>query len=408
MDYTQINKIASKYGNSFYLFNREQLIINFKNFIQAFKSHYKRTKIAYAYKANYAPFIIKTIDKLGGLAEVVSSMEYDIALSCGIKPEKIVFNGPLKTTFDIKRSLLDKSMLNIDAMYELDIIKKLCKNNNKLKNINKGIGLRLNFSLPGKPVSRFGIDENQLQDAKKQINKIDNIWLRGIHCHFSTRDKKPKNFRFIAEKMIRIYESLFPKHQIDYIDTGGGFFGNIPKALRKNFDGPIYKTDEYANALAGTFVKYFGQNGPDLIIEPGISLVGDTMKYITQVVEIKEIKNHSFVITSGSIQNVKPSGVKSFQPFKVISKKENTDKKTFVYDITGNTCMEHDVLHKNYKGCISERDFLVFPNKGGYTTVFNPPFIHYCPPILEQKKNGDITILKRKENIKDILRTFYI
>lgn len=406
MDYNQINQIASTFGNSFYLFDRNQLIRNFETFVHAFHSHYKKTKIAYAYKANYAPFIIQTIDKLGGLAEVASSMEYDIALACGVKSGKIVFNGPLKTMKDIERSLLDDSILNLDAMYELNIIEKLNKKRSKLKHIRKGIGLRLNFKLPGTPPSRFGIDETQMHEIKGRINKMENINLRGIHCHFSTRDKTPKNFRLIAEKMIQTYEILSPTHPIDYIDIGGGFFGNIPHALRQNFAGPIYTVDEYAEALAGTFAKHFGPKGPDLIIEPGISLVGDTMKYFTQVLEIKEINDHRFVITSGSAHNIRPSGASSFQPFTVVTKRKNVDQKPLAYDITGNTCMEHDVLHKNYQGNISKGDFLVFPNKGGYTTVFFPPFIHYAPPILEKKINGDIEILKRSENIKDILRTF--
>jgi diaminopimelate decarboxylase len=67
--------------------------------------------------------------------------------------------------------------------------------------------------------------------------------------------------------------------------------------------------------------------------------------------------------------------------------------------------MEHDLLHENYRGNLEAGDFLMFPNKGAYTNVYKPPFIHYSPAIIEYTKD-QITILKRTETVDDILGTY--
>jgi diaminopimelate decarboxylase len=128
------------------------------------------------------------------------------------------------------------------------------------------------------------------------------------------------------------------------------------------------------------------------------------MKYITRIIDMKEIRGSWFALTSGSIHNVKPTGGKSYQPFQVISEQTSRPERTM--DITGNTCMENDVLCKGYKGRAGKNDFLVFPNKGAYTNVFRPPFIHYAPPILELNEAGDHIFVRWPESVDNILSTY--
>ena len=403
--YHQLSTIASHVGSSFYVFDRANLINNYHRFSESFRNHYKNTLVAYAFKANYALFVVNTIRNLGGLSEVVSTMEYDIAVSCNVSPEKIIFNGPVKSKEDLERAVVKQSMINLDSFYELDLLQELNRKNAKFKSTQKNIGLRLNFQLDGKPLSRFGFTENQLPVVIENVKRIKNLGITGLHCHLSTRDKSPETYKLIAENMIRIAKDNLTNFNIEYIDLGGGYFGKIPEQLRKNFPGPIYEAAEYAEAIAGTFQSAFGNNGPTLIIEPGVSLVGDTMSYYTRVLEIKEVQSKRFALTHGSILHIKPTGGNSFQPFEVITDNKNSLDTDFVYDISGNTCMEHDLLHENYRGNLEAGDFLMFPNKGAYTNVYKPPFIHYSPAIIEYTKD-QITILKRTETVDDILGTY--
>ncbi|MFC1881324.1 decarboxylase [Thermodesulfobacteriota bacterium] len=404
MNYGKLNTIAGKAGNSFYIFDRKRLEDNYLCFRNAFQQIYPPTAVAYAYKANYAPFAVKTIDHLGGMAEVVSTMEYDIALKAGVSPERIIFNGPVKSPQDISRALQQGAILNLDSHYELDIIKQLNHQNDTFRKRSKGVGLRINFPLPGKEKSRFGFDTGILPEIRNKIAELKNTYLRGIHCHFSTRDKSPANYRLIAEELIRQAEILFPDSQPEYIDTGGGFFGNMPEELKMNFNVPIPPPEKYAEALAGTFSRHYGNRGPQLIIEPGVSLIADAMQFVARVIDIKKIQDSWLAITSGSTHHVKPTGGKSLQPFKVVS--QHPDQPERELKITGHTCMEADILHAGFKGKLGKGDFLVYPNKGAYTIVFKPQFIHYAPPVVEIDESGEPVFLRQAETIDDILSTY--
>jgi diaminopimelate decarboxylase len=91
-----LDKISKTYGDSFYLLDTKQFEINYKELEAAFRSIYENTHIAYSYKTNYTPKLCKIVDDLGGFAEVVSDMEYNIAKNLGVQPEKVYFNGPYK------------------------------------------------------------------------------------------------------------------------------------------------------------------------------------------------------------------------------------------------------------------------------------------------------------------------
>ncbi|MHA1342227.1 MAG: hypothetical protein ACTSO2_19825, partial [Promethearchaeota archaeon] len=320
-------------------------------------------------------------------------------------PNKIIFNGPIKSERDIKNALINRSMINFDSFYEFDIISELCSKDIEFRLIPKGIGIRINFPFPNKSISRFGFDLSQINSVCSLIKSLNNTYIRGLHCHFSTRDKSLNHYKYISEKIIKILDNLLPEYKVEYINIGGGFFGNIPKKMVENFKVSIPSPEEYAEVIAGCFLRYFGEKGPKLIIEPGISIVGDTMKFITRVIDIKKIQNKLFALTDASIFDVKPNNKRSVQFFEVI----RSGNKGFVrenVDITGNTCIENDVLHNGYTGKIEKKDFIVFFNKGGYTTVLRPNFIHYAPPIVELLENGKFYILRRKEKLSDIFSVY--
>ena len=111
---------------------------------EVFSSRYQNFIIGYSYKTNYLPILLKEISKLGGYAEVVSRIEYDLALKIGVDPKKIIFNGPLKSQDDIAVALKEGSIINLDSFYEIEMVKEyIVKNNSKYYKV----GLRVNFDM---------------------------------------------------------------------------------------------------------------------------------------------------------------------------------------------------------------------------------------------------------------------
>ncbi len=79
---------------------------------------YAPYRAAYSYKTNYTPRIVSLVRSLGGMAEVVSGMEYALARRVGNAPENILFNGPCKGADGIA-ALLEGACVIIDNEEEL-------------------------------------------------------------------------------------------------------------------------------------------------------------------------------------------------------------------------------------------------------------------------------------------------
>lgn len=87
---TIIKKLRNEYGDAFYLLDSEQFKKNYLELKNAFSELYSNFNIAYSYKTNYTPKLCKIVNELEGYAEVVSEMEAELAIKCGVKPERII------------------------------------------------------------------------------------------------------------------------------------------------------------------------------------------------------------------------------------------------------------------------------------------------------------------------------
>ncbi|GIN84291.1 diaminopimelate decarboxylase [Heyndrickxia sporothermodurans] len=404
-DFKRIRELEQTFGSPFYLFDVNKLRTNYEKMNNAFKSKYSNFIIGYSYKTNYLPFLCKELANLGAYAEVVSRLEYDLAMKIGVTPTKIIFNGPLKTYQDIEMALNNGSILNIDSLYEINLLKKYCE-------VNKGkqvrIGIRLNFDLShhgedalqeGYEVSRFGVctSNGDLDTAVEQLNQIKNITIIGVHGHFSTKERKVETYKNITNVLCSIAKQYFPE-TIEYVDIGGGFYGELPESF--NIDSPSF--DDYANAVCTMMNQEFADldRKPYLIIEPGISMVANVFTFIAKVIETKKMRNKHFVLIDGSVHNIKPTMHKRNLPMRIVKKDlESTSSGT--YNIVGYTCMEKDYLANDVNGLLPVvNDYILFENVGAYTIVFNPPFIKERPCIIAVDQN-EYFVVRKKESFKE-------
>lgn len=403
LSYEKINNIAKEYGESFYILDTEQFKKNFNELLTAFREIYSESYIAYSYKTNYTPRLCKIVDELGGYAEVVSDMEVEIARRVGVKPERIIFNGPYKNQAAVRDLLLDGGCVNIDSYDEFKYVKKIVEENTD-KKIH--IGIRCNFEINDGVLSRFGIDveSKEFDEIVKWVNTSANVCMEEMHCHFAARSLKTWAPR--AEKMIALTKEKFdnmPKH----IDLGGGIFGKMADSLKAQFDDNIPEYKEYADVVATKFAQAFGEmnNRPKLFIEPGSALVGDCMKFVCEVVSIKKVRNKPIATLLGSIYNINPTLNKKNPPISVYNKNEESEYFEDL-DFGGFTCIESDYLYRHYDGKLAVGDYVMFGNVGSYSVVLKPPFILPNFPVIEIMEDDKISVVKEKETFDDLFHTY--
>lgn len=394
-----INELKAQYGDAFYLLDSAQFRKNYTELKAAFNDIYPNWNIAYSFKTNYTPKLCKIVNELGGYAEVVSEMELEIANRVGYKPDRIIWNGPIKNVQIMEQFLLDGGTVNIDCKEELEQVKAIHE-----RHLDKliHVGIRCNYDVNDGVVSRFGFDteSEDFVEAVKFATTTENVKFINFQCHFAKRQIAYWPAR--AKGMIALIDRLgiIPER----IDIGGGLFGKMADSLKSQFSCEIPDYQSYAQAAATVVADYFKDKGvkPELLIEPGSAVVGDCMKFVGTVKTIKNVRGKWIATVLGSQKNISMTGINP--PMEVIpmggEQKEYKD-----LDFVGFTCIEGDVLYHNYTGKLAHEDAIVISNCGSYSLVMKPPFILPNFPVLDISE-GKTEVIKRAENFDDLFHTF--
>ena len=393
-----IRNLREEHGEAFYLLDSEQFRKNFIELKDTFSAIYPNFNIAYSYKTNYTPKLCKIVNELGGYAEVVSEMETELALRLGVDPNNIIWNGPIKNLEKLKEYLNMGVTVNIDSLNEANFIDAYANNIQKKLNV----GIRCNYDVNDGVISRFGFDIEG-EDFNKVINIImNNPYLHFVNfqCHFAKRQVEywPARAKGMVGLIDRI--GIVPER----IDIGGGLFGKMPLSLKSQFKTDIPNYVDYANAAATIIRDYFKDKdiNPELIIEPGTAIVGDCMKFVGTVKTIKNVRGKYFATILGSQKNISMTGINP--PIEIVHmNNELCDYQDL--DIVGFTCIEGDVLYKNYTGKLAIDDVVVISNCGSYSLVMKPPFILPNFPVLDICGN-EVEVIKKKETFDDVFHTF--
>jgi len=409
MKYSIIKEIDELYGTPFYLMHSNIYRQNINNLRRSFLSHYTKLIIGYSYKTNYTPALCQIVKEEDCYAEVVSEMEYALALNIGCKPNQIIYNGPVKKQKCLFNAFKGNSIVNLESINQVDLAIKFKKMNpdHMLK-----VGLRINVEIynlsgdsviqGGLKVSRFGFTNEVLEQIIPKLLS-NNIQIHSIHGHTSTSNRAINNYIVICDRLLNVIKH-FQLNDVAYFNIGGGFFGASSEGM--DIAGkPSY--DEYAEAIANFLEKdsWFAKQQPYIVIEPGISLVANVFSFVSKIYQIKKVQKKHFITLDGSIYDVRPTMHNTRLAFEVYHKDEVVDEKIQA-DIVGSTCMEKDIILKD----IALRkpscgDYVCIHGVGAYTMVLTPTFINFLAPIISIEDN-DFKLVRRRQTITDVLNLY--
>lgn len=402
--FKNLDDLYRRSGGSYYLLDLEALAANYDRLLKAAERYYTPFKIAYSVKTNYMPVICELFYHQGAFAEVVSDMEYSVALRCGFPADKIIVNGPLHDADLTREVILKGGIFNLDSWYQIPIVKRIAEQDNRQK---LAIGVRLNFEINPDARSRFGFDSSTVS-MDKLLHELAplNVNLVSLHCHYCENARSAESYEIRSGKMIELYDRYFKRYDVKYINIGGGFYSKMPEMLKTQFKTHVPTMEEYAEAFTRPFARRFpSHNGPVLVVEPGGLLVADVMFFISKVVDIKSIKDKTYALVDGSIYNIKPTKSPKNMPMHVAPAPKPGKGFKGTCDIAGYTCMEDDIMFRDYNGEIHADDLVVFDNVGAYTNVLKPPFIKPNQPVYA-KHHDRVFCVKEQESYEDIFKSY--
>lgn len=405
-----IKKLIDNYRCPLYIFHVEEFKNNYMKLLENMRNIYPKYNIAYSYKTNYTPRVCSLVKDLGGLAEVVSEMEYALAKRLGYNNKEIIYNGPVKGN-GLFEHLSAGGVANIDSLDEMRTVDKFAEEN---PNLSIRIAFRVNIDIGQGFISRFGLDayeeersESELDVAVDMAKKRANIHIVGLHCHIGRSRSLDawKNRIRIMFKLVDRYFDAVP----EFIDLGSGMNSVMEPELAEQFSGHVPTFEEYAKVVAGAMQERYGElsleEQPFLYTEPGTTLISGCVSFVGSVKTIKNVKEKNYVTFDCSGGNMGDICHLKRLPITVYSmgtEQRVLENATFV----GYTCLEHDVIYDGYNGTLAVGDLVQFRNVGSYSNVFKPPFILPNCAMVQLDEKGNVELIKRAETLDDIFQTY--
>ena len=242
------------------------------------KSYLKYAKVYYAVKANPNIHVIKLLNMLGSNFDIASRYELDNVLYYGITPDKISYGNTIKKIKDIEYFYKKGVRLFVTDSY------------NDMNNISKyapGSKIFCRILVDDLPLSDWPLTKKFGCSLDMAINLLKDAKLKGlipygISFHVGSQQKDITTWKLALLKVKYIFDKLKEYNiELSMVNIGGG----VPAHYIDNIsDLSIYyqEIDKYLHEI-------FDNKFPEVILEPGRSLVGNSGILVTEIINISNV-----------------------------------------------------------------------------------------------------------------------
>ena len=404
IDGNAVSDLISAYGSPVFVLSEKTIRATFRDANRAFKTRYPKVQFAWSYKTNYISAVCNVFHQEGSWAEVVSGFEYQKAIDNGVPGPNIIFNGPEKSEAELIFAINNGSLIHIDHLDELYLIKEI---EPKLKKRAR-VAIRVNMDTGVYPAwDRFGFnyESGQAQDAINKIVLNTNMDLVGLHCHIGTFMLTPSAYAVAATKMSEL--ALFIKKKfkktLEYIDMGGGFASrNTLKGSYIQGADAAPSFDQYAEAISTAILNagFTEADLPLLILETGRALIDEAGFLLGSVISNKRLADGRRATIMNFGVNILFTSfwydhkITPAQPF------GQHNESSVLY---GPLCMNIDVIRENISlPPLKKNDHVVVHTVGAYNMTQWMQFIALRPAVVLIDMNQKPHVIRNKETLGSI------
>lgn len=348
-----------------------------KNYIKL-QNSFPFAQIYYAVKANPAPKVISLLDELGSNFDIASRYELDKVLALGVAPERISYGNTIKKTKDIAYFFENGiRMYATDSKEDLKNIAKFAPGSRVYVRI-----LVENSVTADWPLSRkFGCHPDMAYDLLVQA-RDQGLTPYGISFHVGSQQRDIGQWNDAIAKTKYLMTSLEEEEGIhlQMINMGGGF--------PASYIQPTNDLSEYASEITRYLRDDFGDEIPQIVLEPGRSLVGDSGILVTEVVLISRKNNTALnrwvYLDAGKFNGLIETLGESIK-YPIVTSKDGNDAKTGEVILAGPTCDSMDIMYEDTKYKLpldlKTGDRLYLLSTGAYTSSYASVEFNGFPPI---------------------------
>ncbi|MBF0444715.1 MAG: type III PLP-dependent enzyme [Magnetococcales bacterium] len=332
-------------------------------------------KIYYAVKANPATQIISLLRDMGANFDVASTYELDLVLGQGVSPDRVSYGNTIKKRKDIQYFFQKGVTLFVtDAEADLRNIAELAPGARVFVRILTEGGHTADWPLSRK----FGCQADMVMDLLILSQELGVIPY-GASFHVGSQQRDIGAWDAAIDKVRVIFRRLQKENDIhlQMINLGGGFPGNYLSLTND--------LSTYATEITRFLQEDFGDSLPEIILEPGRSMVASAGVLVSEVVLISRKSNTALYrwvfqdvgMFSGLIETL-GEAIK----YPIYTTRSGPEEDVV---LAGPTCDSADVLYENFHYALpldmTIGDRLYWLSTGAYTSSYSSIGFNGFPPL---------------------------
>ncbi|MGN0731017.1 MAG: type III PLP-dependent enzyme [Treponema sp.] len=348
-----------------------------KNFIKL-RDSFPYAHIYYAMKANPGEPVLKLLAEMGSNFDIASRYELDKILSLGVESFRLSYGNTIKKPRDIK--YFYEKGVRLFATDSKDDLKAIAENAPGSK-----VYVRVLVETSATadwPLSRkFGCHPDMAYDLIVMARDLGLVPY-GISFHVGSQQRDIGQWNDAIAKTKYLFTSLEEEEgiKLSMINMGGGF--------PASYIDPTNELSEYASEITRYLSDDFGDDIPEIILEPGRSLVGDSGILTSEVILTSRKNNTALArwvyIDAGKFNGLIETLDEAIK-YPVITNKDEPGVKESEVIIAGPTCDSMDIMYENSKyklpTTLKSGDKIYWLSTGAYTSTYASVEFNGFPPL---------------------------
>ena len=343
-----------------------------KNY-QNLKKNLPMASVYYAVKSNPMEEVLLLLKELGSNFDVATIFELDQLLKLGIDVDRISFGNTIKKSKDI--AYFHSRGVKLFATDSEEDVRKIAANAPGAKVffriLTEGAGADW-------PLSRkFGAHPDAILSHITLAVELG-LEAYGISFHVGSQQRDIGEWDAAIATCTYLFQSALELGiKLKMINLGGGFPAKYLKTTPK--------LEIYAKEITRFITEDFGDELPEIIVEPGRSLVADAGVIVSEVISTSYKSKYSpnkWVFTDigmfGGLIETMNESIK----FPIYCEKQG---EAIDVILAGPTCDSMDILYEDFKyqlpADIEEGDKIYFFTTGAYTQSYSSVGFNGFPPL---------------------------
>lgn len=296
-----LTRLAERVGSTpFYAYDRARL----SERVALLRQHLPpEIHLHYAMKANPMPAVVQHMAGLVDGLDIASGGEQRVALDTPIDPGLVSFAGPGKSERDLSCAIAAGVVLNMESAAEMERIAAL----GARLQIRPKVAVRVNpdfelkssgMKMGGGP-KQFGVDAEMVPEMLARLGQLD-LAFQGFHIYSGSQNLKVEAIQEAHEKTfaLAIRLAAHSPGPVLTLNIGGGF--GIPY-----FPGEERLDLAAVGANLKALLPAVKQQLPQaqIVIELGRYLVAEAGIYVSRVIERKQSRGQTYLVTDGGLHH---------------------------------------------------------------------------------------------------------